>query len=29
MAYSDPAYMSQPGTPAGGITINDPSVQAY
>ena len=29
MAYSDPAYMAQTGTPAGGITINDAYVQAY
>tara|TARA_B100001093_G_scaffold467482_1_gene486729 strand:+ start:2898 stop:3941 length:1044 start_codon:yes stop_codon:yes gene_type:complete len=29
MAYSDPTYMGQTGTPAGGITINDAYVQAY
>lgn len=29
MAYSDPTYMAQTGTPAGGITINDAYVQAY
>mgnify|MGYP003627423796 CR=1 FL=1 len=27
--YTDPAYMAQTGTPAGGITINDAYVQAY
>lgn len=27
--YSDPTYMGQTGTPAGGITINDAYVQAY
>jgi len=29
MAYSDPAYMAQTGTPAGGISINNAYVQAY
>ncbi len=29
MAYSDPTYMGETGTPAGGITINDAYVQAY
>jgi len=29
MAYSDPTYMGQTGSPAGGTSINDAYVQAY
>jgi len=29
MAYADPAYMAQTGSPAGGTDINDAYVQAY